>query len=67
MFDGMIILVYPLVIIPILSFIFAYIIECIRNSILQRRKRQNQENYLRIIRLSSNEEDFPPAYETLFF
>ncbi len=67
MLDGILILIYPFFIIPVLSIIFAYIIECIRQYILQRRKQQNQIDYLSIIILSSNQQNLPPTYETLFF
>ncbi len=68
MFDGITILLYPFFIIPIISIVFAYIIECIRRYIHQRRRKQNQVEYLSIIILSSNEEqNHPPPYETLFF
>jgi predicted PurR-regulated permease PerM len=67
MFDGITILIYPFFLIPILSIIFAYIIEYIRQYIHQRRKQQNRIEYLTVIILLSNQEQFPPAYETLFF
>ncbi|CAF1456057.1 unnamed protein product [Rotaria sordida] len=71
MLDGIIILLCPFFIISLISIIFAYIIEYIRRYINQRRKTQNQIQYLSIIiintSLSSNQQDFPPAYETLFF
>ncbi|CAF2526367.1 unnamed protein product [Rotaria sp. Silwood2] len=67
MLDGIIILLCPFFIIPLLSIIFAYIIEFIRQYIHQRRKKQNQIKYLSIMIISSNQQDLPPAYETLFF
>ncbi len=69
MFDGITILIYPFFVIPIISIIFAYIIEYIRQYIHQRRRKQNQLEYLSIIIiiLSSNEQDYPPPYETLLF
>jgi predicted PurR-regulated permease PerM len=68
MFDGITILIYPFFVIPIISIIFAYIIEYIRQYIHQRRREQNQLEYLSIIIiLSSNEQNYPPPYETLLF
>ena len=66
MLDGIIILICPFLIVPIFSIILAYIIEYIRQYILRRRKQQNHVEYLSVIILSSNEQDLPPAYETLF-
>jgi hypothetical protein len=65
MLDGISILIYPFIIVPILSIIFAYIIECIRQYIHQR-QRQHQIKYLSLIILSSNEQDHPPTREILF-
>ncbi|CAF1381313.1 unnamed protein product [Rotaria sordida] len=47
--DGIIILLCPFFIIPFISIIFAYIIEYIRRYIKQRRKKQNQIQYLSMI------------------
>jgi len=65
MFDGITILIYPFVLIPILSIILAYLIDYI----YQRRKQQHQIKYLTMLILSLNQqqEQIPPAYETLFF
>ncbi|CAF4219266.1 unnamed protein product, partial [Rotaria sordida] len=46
---GIIILLCPFFIIPFISIIFAYIIEYIRRYIKQRRKKQNQIQYLSMI------------------
>jgi hypothetical protein len=67
MFDGITILICPIFVIPIISILCAYIIECIREYIHERRREQNQLEYLSIIIVSSNEQDHPPPYETLFF
>jgi hypothetical protein len=67
MLDGIAVLICPFLIVPILSIIFAYIIECIRQYIHRRRRQDEQIKYLSIIILSSNEQDHPPLYETLFF
>jgi len=66
MLDGIAVLLCPFLIVPIISIIFAYIIECIRQYIHRRRRQHDQIEYLSIIILSSEEEDHPPAYETLF-
>jgi hypothetical protein len=69
MLDGIAILLCPFLIVPIVSIILAYMIECLRRYIHQRRRRrqQNQIEYFSIIILSSNDQDHLPAYETLFF
>jgi len=66
MLDGIVVLLCPFLIVPIVSIIFAYIIECIRQYIYRRRRQHDQIKYLSIIILSSKEEDYPPAYESLF-
>jgi hypothetical protein len=67
MSDGVIILIYPLVIIPVLSMLLACAIDYFRKSVLQRRQRRMQIHYLLMVRLSFNEQELPPAYESLFF
>jgi predicted PurR-regulated permease PerM len=67
MFDGITILIYPFFLIPIISIVFAYIIDYIREYIHQRRREQIQLEYLSIIViLSSNQQEYPPPYESLF-
>ena len=54
-----------LVIIPLLSLMVAFFIECLREV---RLRRQSQQIYLLMTQLSLNEEEeAPPAYDTLFF
>ena len=67
MFDGIGILIYPFILVPIISIFFAYIIDCLRQYIHRRRRERNQLEYFSMIILSSKDQEHPPAYETLFF